>query len=304
MNIAKLSVFVMLVMVLSVGISFGKEAKKMPSVAKETAKKEVVVPYLTTPFDINIQKVLVPFVGHDIEKIFNSIEESSSANVKGEFETTEQFKQRIEKQSSSPFFASIKKTDTLAFVFKPQTAYDADSETLTVSIGLSPVWESVKIDRNRMAIGIKTDRHSEKKSMRQNKMGAQIEVSERYYETYELALLNHTRFDTERILSETMKKIYQSEMYEEIRNKMKEDTFVFRIKMGVEEAKAVKDYIYTLFIVNPAEPFTSKGAILSKATFDNPSESLCNKRYLNANLAGVWIYNSKTGTIIEKRAEK
>lgn len=282
-----------------------RNTQKQMTTTKEAPATSVGKPsptYLSTAFDTNTERIPVPFLGHDIEQVYNAFVKRKKAEHKDEFETTDQYQKRLSSQSIQPLWGSVSPNDIFAFVVRPSAQYDADSQTLTVSLETSPVRQSVQIDKDRLALRIKSGEITKQKSIGQNAYGAKIEIEETRTKGFEVAIHNHLSFKTEKILSEYEKEI------EEMRAKHNlpstsldiggKTVFIKRITLGPTEARAAKDNITALVLVIPRTPYISSGAILRKATLKDPTEFFSQMYYVDADLLEIWIYNKLTGELI------
>jgi len=288
-----------------------KNSQKQLTTTKEAPPASVSKPsptYLSTAFDMNTQKILVPNLGHDIEQVYNAFDRRKKTERKDEFETTDQYQKRLSGQSAEPLFGSVGPDSVLAFVVSPSSQYDADSQTLTVSIETSPVWQSVQIDKSKLGVRIKRGETYKKKSIGQNAYGAKIEIEETYTKGFELAIHNHSSFETEKVLSEYEKE--RQKRMAEMRAKYNlsstsldiggKTVFLQRINMGPTEAKAAKENLAALVLAKATIPNISNGAILHKATFKDPNEFFSQIYYVDVDLLEIWIYDKLTGELITK----
>lgn len=259
---------------------------------------------LDVSFDINKEKISLPFLGHDVEQLFNTFDARKKAERKDEFETTEQYQARLRKQAVQPLFGSIAPDAILAFVMNPGANYDADSQTLTLSIITSAVWESVQIDKTRLALSIKQAKPTKEKTMGQNAYGAQVEIEKTYAKAFELAIHNYSSFQMENTLPENMRRIMERPDMPKPDAKfvesLKKPSFVQKINMQPEEARVAKDRITALILARPTTPYISYGAVLRKATFKDPTEFFSQMYYLDVDLLEIWLYDKTTGEIVSK----
>jgi hypothetical protein len=219
-----------------------------------------------------------------------------------------QYQKRLSDQSVEPLFGSVNPDSILAFVITPSSQYDADSQTLTVSLETSPVWQSVQIDKSRLGVWIKHGETTKQKSIGQNAYGAKVEIEETYTKEFELAIHNQGSFETENVLSEYEKESQRrmAEMRAEYNLPATsldvggKTVFVQRINMDPTKAKASKDKIAALVIAKLTIPNISYGAILRKATFKDPTEFFGQIYYVDVDLLEIWIYDKLTGELIAK----
>ena len=287
----------------------GDEKKIKPSArtSKPAATKSATteLPYLTDSFDVNIEKLPVPYFGHDIARVYSAFSERKKTDSKDEFESTEQYQKRLATQTNNPLFGSVGTDSILAFVVKPASEYDADTQTLTISITTGSVWESARIDKSRLGLSVKRGKQDSKESIGQNAYGAKVEIHEIHSTQFELAIHNQTNFQTERVLDANQKRIFENipgarSFPPSVYESMKKDSFVQRIKMAPEDARATKEKISALILAHPVAPYVSYGAILNKATFDNPTEYFMQMYYVDVDLKEIWIYSAQNGEILSK----
>lgn len=89
-----------------------------------------------------VTKLPPNFHGYDIRKIAELLESRRNI-VKGEFETTGQFKERREKEQKKPLLGSIELGDLLLFEVNGSFKYDADQEEMSVSFEI-PNWDDMQ----------------------------------------------------------------------------------------------------------------------------------------------------------------
>jgi len=281
-----------------------KETPATPAIAQSNPSPA----YLTISFDPSIQKIPVPYLGHDIEQTYKAFDERKKAERKDEFETTEQFQRRLTEQAGKPLFGSVGQDSVLAFVVSAGLGYDADSQTLTISLPTSAVWQSAQIDKSRLAVKIKSGKVTKDKSIGQNAYGAKVEIEKTYAKGFELAIHNESNFASEKVLDENMRRMSERsdmpKMPASFFERMKKTAFVQRIKMSPEEARAAKDKISVLILAKPVAPYISYGAILREATFKDPTEFFSQMYYVDVDLGEIWIYNKQSGEIITKIKSK
>jgi len=294
---------------LSLDVAHSETKTKKGKAKISSIKQSITIRYLKAPFEPNIEKIPVPFAGHDIETVYKAFDERKKAEQKDEFESTDQYKQRLSSLSEKPLFASVRQDSILAFVVSPTVTYDADSQMLTINLKTSPVWQSVQIDRSKLGLEIKTGEIRKENSIGQNAYGAKIEIEKLYSKEYELAIHNQSNFETERVLEEYEKKSQQR--MAEMRSKYNlpsgpfddaygKEAFVQRLKLLPTEARVVKDNVSALIVVKPTSPYITYGAILGEATFKDPNAFFSQMYYVDIDLLEIWLYNKKSGEILIK----
>lgn len=309
---------VVLTILLQIALCFGigssaektkKNTQKRTVAPKETpatpaiARSKPSAAYLNVSFDPVIQKIPVPYLGHNIEQVYEGFDKRKKAEHKDEFETTEQYQRRLTEQAGKPLFGSVGQDSILAFVVSPRAEYDADKQTLIISLPTSEVRQSAQIDRSRLAVTIKIEL-TKQKSTGQNAYGAKVEIEEMYAKSYELAIHNKSNFETEKVLDENIRRMSERsdmpKMAASFIEAMKLTSFVQRLKIGPEEAQATKYKLSALILAKPIAPYISYGAILREATFKDPTEFSSQMYYVDVDLIEIWIYDKLSGEIISK----
>ena len=91
--------------------------------------------FAQSPFDPSVEKLPPGYRGHDTKEIIAALMRRESQSAKDEFETTEQFRQRLKKLEASPLFRGLTVDSLLAFVVDGlETRYDADREVMSVGV--------------------------------------------------------------------------------------------------------------------------------------------------------------------------
>jgi len=95
--------------------------------------------YLTIPYNESI-RIVPGFLGHDFKAILNVLKERKKSSQKREFETTQEFNERIKNESIKPILGTVNLDSKLAFVTTTfihnsfSTSYDADSSSFSIEI--------------------------------------------------------------------------------------------------------------------------------------------------------------------------
>lgn len=314
-----LAVVVMILVVLT-GIGYSAEKKKStkkqaatpadqaaPATPTPPAKPKPPTPdFLSVPFNMETAKIPADFLGHDIEKLYNTFKNKQSGK-KDEFETTEQYQKRLEAEKDKPLFGTVAKDSILAFVVKANSEYNADEQIMTVSLPTTSVYNSIKKDDNKLGINIKYGANTTTTSSGQNAYGAKVDIEKTHVQTYELAIHNKSYLPTEKTLDERLKKSLEGSS---LRNnndfieRMKKTTYVHKMKLGTDQAREVKPNLGAIVLAIPTSPYTSDGAILREATFKDPKEFFSQMYYLNVDIVQIWFYNKATGEILGKLTGK
>lgn len=310
-SIVVLSILLQIVLCFGIGSSAEKNIQKQIFAPKETpatyaiARSKSSAAYLNVSFDPVIQKIPVPYLGHNIEQVYKSFDKRKKAEHKDEFETTEQYQRWLTEQANKPLFGSVGQDSILAFVVNPETEYDADKQTLIISFPTSMVRQSAQINTSRLTVMIKT-KLTEQKSTGQNVYGAKVKIKEIYTKKYELAIHNKSNFETEKVSVDLYSDENQWRILEKLDmgasfdEAMKLTSFVQRLKIGPKEAQATKYKLSALILARPIAPYISYETIFHKATFKDPTEFSSQMYYVEVDLIEIWIYDKLSGEIISK----
>lgn len=96
-----------------------------------TKSQKPSVSFLAKPFDETLKKLPVNFVGHNLTQIILRLAAIDLVK-KSEFETREEYKDRVNKLYNKPLYGTLTMFDTVAFSFHPETKYNADTENLFI----------------------------------------------------------------------------------------------------------------------------------------------------------------------------
>src|SRR5215217_4611094 len=98
-----------------------------------------------SPFDPSVEKLPPDYRGHDSKEIIAALTRRDSQSVKGEFETTEQFRRRVKALDASPLSGGLTADSLLAFVIDGvETRYDADRGVMSVGVNPQDIPVGVK----------------------------------------------------------------------------------------------------------------------------------------------------------------
>jgi len=95
-----------------------KKATRPPP--KETRSIDV---YSNTEFDPTVIQLPAGFKGHDIETLSSELEKGVPGQEKEEFESTEQWKERLRLAGAQPIIGNLRRASTYAFVLQRYTSF-------------------------------------------------------------------------------------------------------------------------------------------------------------------------------------
>lgn len=243
--------------------------------------------YLTVPLDLTLTNLGHHFMGHDITAATEAIKNSSALKEKSEFEPTSAFESRRTGFVDHPLYASVTPNGYLGFVvgsesiFAPEFKYDADSQTLAITLTGST--KRFLMDKDNPTLdgvlirSIVRDRHS---YIGSNAFGAKVEVRSSYSEDYGVT------FNQDNWLFRS------SEDYQR--------KFTHLLATTPDEARALKPDAKLLLVCRLSEPWLRHSAHGHDATINEPYETVVGDNYLQVLPDQLWVFNDKTGDVILK----
>lgn len=300
--------------------TYSKTKKSNPSI---TNKSNVSKPaYDTKPFNANLESLPPNYIGNDIERIFDTLFDRQKSGKKGEYETTEQYRLRLNTEKLLPIIGSLNVESIFAFgLDEIKTEYDADKELLNVSFIPSLVlediykkaenWDKFKSydNENIRSVGIKSNVSTEK-YLGANAFGVQKEVTKFFSDEYELSITNWKNFIDEKyikpkVVGDSIDPA--SRILMEIRSN---DPFPYQIPItaslpaNVANAQAIRNNLRGLLVCKLVEPYLSTYGSLKEPTIDSPTEHRTQYLYLNVKLLEYWVFNKVSGEVYLKVKEK
>jgi hypothetical protein len=247
-----------------------------PSAATLKKLRDEAKKYTSAQIDTNLEKLPPKYFGNDPKAIFTALEERKGKAEKSEFETTEQFQKRLEKENSMPIIGKIKSDDLLSLqvndaVFK----YSADTSEMNIYLNL---------DYGERAITLSYIDINIRSYLASNSFGASTIVKNSDHEKYAAVPINYTEFP--------------------YRDTIGQHYIGVKIALNPNEAKKAKNDMRVLLIAKLTDPLISENQRYHGATFSSPYNGVFSDRYIHINLSEIWIYNQKTGQIYSKIARK
>lgn len=109
--------------------------------------------YEQKPFDLSLQKLPVNYYGIDERTLLTGLLKRKEVEKKGEFETTEQYRQRLKQEQSKPLAGNLLIDSLMAASYEViQAAYDADQQLMSVSLPMPRATKSGIIFGNHQSI--------------------------------------------------------------------------------------------------------------------------------------------------------
>ncbi len=248
--------------------------------APATARAKPAARFAMIPFDTNQVTLPARFLGNDLAGLVAALADSR-AKEKNEFETTEQFRRRLAKESTGPIHGSVRVGDLVAFVFdelEVGTQYDADVQQFHVSLRLESVqqgFEEIEYDSEALC---KRTRRQEETYLGTNTFGAAVEVRKVELE------FACARFDRSTLLRGTNLRLGSRSLD-------------LRVAVPLGEARQAKDALRVLLVGRLATAITSSGAMRHEPKVDDPQDLTWEYRYIELTPTALWVFNQATGIV-------
>lgn len=230
------------------------------------------------PFDTSVVKLPTNYLGHDFERIYKILNQRTpSNNTNNEFETSEQYQNRLFAQYKKPILESLDINSL--FAFKPEkceSKYNADRKVLTVSLFISaPFNKGFNLKYEEKAIG---------SYLGTNAYGATRKIDQTEITWYQIAIDNLS---------------YLNSLNEESAG-LSEWYFVNNLSIEPTLAMKLKQSLQALFICKLSEPYVSEEQMIKSATFDSPTFERTYYYFLHADVIEIIFYDYSTGEIIKR----
>jgi hypothetical protein len=243
-------------------------------------------------FDISTEKLPPKYEGFNIEAVFRRLSLRSSTLAKGEFETSEQHRQRLKRHESTPVIAPLTVNDVLVFSIDRNAIdsnYDADKQSLQVAITVGYVQSRAGLKGFR-SLSATSHLINEGSYTATNAFGTKVRVTSRKIVMYELAYDNPHEFAVSEYLASR----------EKVPGVSARDSLLVDIKMDTLTAIKAKQNLHALVLTKLTPPYTSNATYYDRPTFDNPVSYYQTYNYLLTHLEELWLYDKTSGNIYAK----
>lgn len=255
-------------------------------------KRRQPPPPAITPFDTSTEALPPNYQGLNIEVVFRRLSLRSGTLAKGEFETSEQHRQRLKRQESTPIVGPLTLNDVMTFSIDRndiESDYDADRQSLQVAITVGYVQSRADLKDYR-SFTAKSDNINEGSYIGTNAFGTKVRVTSRKTVTYGLAYGNPREFAISKYLGRHEKSLGVSDR----------DSLLIDIKMDTVTAIKAKPNLRALVVTKLISPYTSNATYYESPTFANPVSYYETYHYLIAHLEELWLYDITSGRIYAK----
>jgi TonB family protein len=239
------------------------------------------------PLDSN--NLPVNFKPNDSATVIIALEKSKGNSQKGEFETTEQYNNRIKNQVK---LEGNKTVDDFFYFLYPASKlskYDADTQEFTIEI---PTESYVKLDNSKFYPTVKEKYFSvelkepivrnDGTSSATNAYGARITVTK-------------SSIFKQRLVFTNLKTVEGGEV-----TLLGDPKLVAKFSLSLAKAKDAKQNLALLYITKLVTPYFETKADLQEATLTKPTEILKTSYYLVGSVIEIWVIDTSSGAVLSK----
>ncbi len=253
----------------------GLLAVGMATYAQQKRKPQPHAGFDQQPFDLS-RDVLPPnYSGHSFPVLYAAAARREVASRKGEYETTNDYENRLARLNSLPLVASLKSDSLFALVIGPvRQDYDADAKTVHLSLALS------SHDGGASLTG--TWLHTQKligSYIGRNAFNRAVRVKAYRYDDYLLKV--------DRSLALRMSSFDGAT-----------DAFTSSIVVGPLDAQKVRPHVRAVLLCELSSVSSDKDH--DGPTIDEPYDEYTFKYTMNVIPRGVWFFDSSTGFVLAR----
>jgi hypothetical protein len=144
MNLTRLTAHIILLLLLAVGTPNVRAQIPAGSSSRST-QSDRTGNYDTHPFDPSLERLPANYHGINPVALYTKLMARRKSALKDEFETTEQFRLRIQKEASAPLLGTVTVDSIIAFEAEEiQARYDADQELMNVAVNPSRDFNNIQ----------------------------------------------------------------------------------------------------------------------------------------------------------------
>jgi hypothetical protein len=242
---------------------------------------------LASPFDPSFNSLPANFRGDYAVQVYRRLATLSQSLQKGEFETTEAYRRRVDTQ---PTPARL-----LAFVIDQEGGrpgglstphYDADQQILHVRVELNGGTFGDDHDKNASRLLLLTDFITEHRFYKAgNALGARVIVEHYKHHIFEIEFKNHHDFPLARTFHDMSKDL----------------AFVADIPMAPLAARRARKNMRMLIVCRAVPPYAVSSMGYIAPTIDEPTEESQRNYTITAALVEIWFFDAATGEVYAKQ---
>jgi hypothetical protein len=274
-----MSLVIALCFTTSAGNAGSKTNKSIHKHKKATEK------YSENAFCLTCNTLSPGYRGHDIIKLFNALD-SFTSTTKSEYETTEQFNNRLAREQTRPILGKLTIDDIYCIMIKPEVEYDADNKLLKLVVYEEDhIFAGSHIDEDHKGIVINKTNSKAGKYRGMNAYGATTIVSSDSYAFTGIAIT----------------KDFNPYKGNECTSSRESNHIVLNLNDVVPNvARECKNNIRILIAVKLIKPYTAKSMSYSTPTINSPYANTYIRNYVYTTVKEMWIYNYKSGFVFKK----
>ncbi len=235
------------------------------------------------------------FRGDDVRSIYQTFEKRQRSFEKSEFETSQQFVNRVRALMAGTILAKSRTAlDEIVYVTDAfDQTYDADTQTLTITVEFSQYYSESGNDTFKNVALLHGD-----------SLPASTDVGRfREWKTIELASNERSHGSAVGTTAFGIKKRIKIKSYTSTYLALHGFTIpltqVLKIKLPIERARAVNDNTFVAISGTPMYPFIAKENNQDTPTLTSPEASYYYNFYLFMNPRTLSVYDLRTGEILD-----
>jgi hypothetical protein len=243
--------------------------------------------YIAPAFDVSVATLPHGFSGHNFNSIYKAV---TSFKKKTEFESTNDYKQRLERSRDKKISNELNLGSLLAFSATTLTVeYDADQQIM-----------KIKLEGERWSDSFVRFTLASKYNKQSNYIGANAFNRKMVIERGSQAV-SVVQFSN--CVREYEYKDNFGNYYKNYQSTESNDSFVLDLEMHADRAKQIKDSLALLFIGRLAPPFYDKATERNSPTIDSPFDVIINSHVLLLDVESIWLYDRASGTVYFKASK-
>lgn len=246
----------------------------MPEVLSAPPEFTPTPPPPQMPFDVTASTLDGHFKGNDCKRISDAV---SSLDVeRSQYESSKDYKSRIDSIKENKYLDELKLNSVIAFVDDKSGSFTYDADKGLLNYWAGPPGYNITASNSSPMLTMSKDTLNQEKYLASNAYGASTEVD----------------YKKEHVCVVTFKNL-KFEGLDKPR--------VLAIKMPADAARRLEGLLKTVYIGNLMPPYAGQYEEFRDATYTDPHKLYITGRNLPLRLQQVWIINQATGEVIHKR---
>lgn len=276
-------------MLIGVALSAYAYAGKPPRQGKTTRSPHG---FLTGPFDSSQERLPPGFRGHDLRGLSIFLDQTIEPSLKkNEFETEGEYRDRLNRLETEPFWGAMRMKDSFAFCLSPELGvlggpeYDAAGETFDWKLIGHSTWEGLTTIPDPYFTNLCVHDFTDLGSyVATNAFGATVKV-DKWASTYVCL-----RFPMN----------MQAQDSQVVRRDG--SSIVLHFQVPRPEAREVKDRLRVLLVGRVVDLQTKRGGELVKPTIDKPQDVLYFYQHIKFLPTEIWVFDQVSGAVYLRTA--